>query len=130
MSQPKKITHYSWRRRVSRMVIGGLGIYLIVVLSRNLMEVVSVEDRVEEAKRKVEGLESERKHLESKLELVESDEFVEQQIRDELMLAKEGETVVVIPQQVGEVGKVEKVEQEKQEDLANWQKWARVFGFL
>jgi len=130
MSQLKKEAKYSWRKRL-RLLMVGWGLYLIVVLSQNLREVLSVRGRVKEAKGKVEELEQEQARLKESLKEVESVEFVEQQIRDELMLAKPGETVMVVPKGTEDEGGEFPPSPEATEDtVANWQKWARLFGFL
>lgn len=125
MSQLKKEAKYSWRKRLSRLLIVGWGLYLIVVLSQNLREVLSVRERVKEARGKVEELEQEQAGLKDSLKEVESAEFVEQQIRDELMLAKPGETVVVVPPPFAKATEGKQVVEQK--ELANWQKWVRLF---
>ena len=129
MSQLKnygKIDKKSWRKRLGGLVLVIIGMYLIVVMSRDLWELWRSKDRVGEAREKVSELEKERVKLEEQLKIVESEGFVEEQIRDELMLAKEGETVVVLPQ--GEqMNEEEQVVEEKREELANWQKWVKLF---
>lgn len=120
---------YRWRKRLGGWIIVGLSGYLIVVLGRGLWEVTRAGERVKQAEKMTQELQLEQVKLQEQLVVVESEAFREQQIRDQLMLAKPGETVVVIPQEekVAEVEQEEKVAQEN--DLPNWQKWARVFGF-
>ena len=119
----------SWRKRAGSLVLIVIGIYLIIVLSKGLWDVVRAGDRVKVAQRKVDEFKAEQAKLQRQLALVQSDAFTEQQIRDELMLAQPGETVVVVPFDLGQGKPAEGVVQNKEENLANWQKWAKVFGF-
>ena len=60
--------------------------------------------------------------LKSQVSHVESREFIEKEARDKLLLAKEGEQQVLIPQ-----GLVQKKVQEDKDDTPNWRKWWELF---
>jgi cell division protein FtsB len=109
-----------------KLLVIGVSAYAMGVLIWDMVGVGKAQRQMDQAKEKVETLKVEQAELQRQLAMVTSEEFAEEQIRDELLLAKPGETVVVVPQ-VAEVGKVAQVEQEKPEDLANWQKWVRLF---
>ena len=107
------------------MLVIGVSIYVMGVLIWEMVGVSKAQRQMDQAWEKVETLRVGQAELQRQLAVVTSEEFAEEQIRDELLLAKPGETVVVVPQ-VAEVGKVEQVEQ-REENLANWQKWVRLF---
>lgn len=79
-----------------------------------------------EAEGEVEELLGEQEALLEKREYYQSEEFVEKQARDKLNMAKEGETVVILPEGEGVLGEVE-ISRERQEPI--WKKWLGVFGF-
>lgn len=107
------------------------GIYLIVILSRDLWQILSAKNRITDAEEQVEELEEERVKLEEQLKLVETDEFVEREARDKLLLAKEGEVVVLLPEEIAVQEGPAFVESsgEARKELANWEKWARLFWY-
>lgn len=84
-------------------------------------------DRLTEAANRLHTLEIQNKDLKAQLKEVTSPDYIEKQARDKLGLAKEGEVVVVIPEerikQVLGLGK----ESPEEEKLANWLGWVRLF---
>lgn len=83
-------------------------------------------DRLKEVTDNLQSLEVKNKELREKLEEVKKPEFIETQARDKLGLVKEGETLVIIPQEkIDEVlGMTKKIEEIK---LPNWQGWLKLF---
>ena len=55
----------------------------------------------------------------------QGEEFIEEQARNKLNLAKEGETIVILPPNVEEL--VGWREENGPEELPNWQKWRNLF---
>jgi len=119
--------HKADRKWIGKLIVVGISLYLIVVMTVDLVKLMKSGNRVKQAEEKVGTLEQEQEELERQLAVVESDAYVEQQIRDQLMLARPGETVVVIPFDLKQSELGEKVVQEGEENLANWQKWMRLF---
>lgn len=109
-----------------KVLVIGVSLYVAGVLIWDMAGVNRAQRQMDQAREKVEILQTEQAELQRQLAVVSSEEFQEEQIRDELLLAREGETVVVVPQ-VAEVAQVEQVAQEEEENLANWQKWAKLF---
>ena len=105
------------------------GIYLIVILSRDLWQILSAKNRITDAEEQVEKLEEEQVKLEEQLKLVETDEFVEREARDKLLLAKEGEVVVLLPPGGGIENVELKMENQEEENLKNWKKWLELFMY-
>lgn len=102
------------------------GVYLIVILSRDLWRILGSRKRIETAAKRVEELEQEQAGLKAELDAVDDAGFVEKEARDKLLLAKEGEVVVLLPKQI-ENGELRVENEMEEKDLANWEKWARLF---
>ncbi|MBI3290463.1 septum formation initiator family protein [Candidatus Microgenomates bacterium] len=104
------------------VIIGAL--ILSFVLIKNIAGIMSVKDRVSDARQEVERLQNEQNEIKKKLEVASSAVFIEEVARDKLGLAKEGETVVVLPNDDFlkslspslEVG-------EHESKKATWEKW-------
>ncbi len=111
-----------------KVLVVGVSLYVMGVLIWDMVGVGKAQRQMDQAREKVEILQTEQADLQRQLAVVSSDEFREEQIRDELLLAREGETVVVVPQLgVDQVNQVDKDNRENQVELANWQKWAKLF---
>jgi len=95
-----------------------ISILLMVSLVRNIVKINNVKIR------------EENEELEAKLEILRSDEYQEKQLRDKLGLAKEGELIVVLPEdEVLRNLAPKHVEEEETLPDPNWKKWAHLFGF-
>ena len=104
-----------------------LGIWLVVALSRDLWQLLKKKDRIEKMIVKKEDLFTENQELKEKLNYVESEEFVEKEAREKLNMAKEGEVVVVLPDNEFSPPTGGQFSKNKEEDLANWQQWWHLF---
>lgn len=99
---------------------------LIVSLLRGIEMSKKSRGRVSELEKRREEASSRKEELEKRLEYVESEEYLEKVAREELNLAKEGETVVILPDQKQ---LQEQEEGEVVEEMTNWEKWKVVlFG--
>lgn len=117
------------RRRVVLLAILLGGLYLIVVLSRDLWQILGARQRLTEAEKRVEALEQEQLVLQEELKLTESEGFLEKEAREKLLVGKEGEVVVLLPPGWGEGVTRREEEESEVEAQANWEKWLEVFGF-
>ena len=83
-------------------------------------------DRFQSATDELHSLEVKNKELKEKLEQVKNPRFIETQARNKLGLVKEGETLVIIPQEKIDavLGLAKKAEEIK---LPNWQGWLKLF---
>jgi cell division protein FtsB len=105
-----------------------LGILLALSLQRSVVRINKAGDRIQEQEEKVQKLENEKKELEARLNEVKSNEFIEAQLRDKLGLAKEGEIVVVLPDEETVKKFAPHIEEEKEElPPPNWKKWLDLF---
>jgi cell division protein FtsB len=77
------------------------------------------KDRLEISQQRLEKAQAENQKLKSELENTQSDQFVEEEARNKLGMAREGEQVVILPNSA-KIGEERKQDQKK---LENWQKW-------
>jgi cell division protein FtsB len=112
------------RNSLVKLAVVIIGIGLIVSLSRNIYRLLKAGDQVKLAQEKLEKLEKENQELLEKKKYYESEEFIEQEARNRLNLGKPGETVVILPPNVGQT---ETNLPEKPPELPNWQKWLKLF---
>jgi cell division protein FtsB len=114
--------------RFSKLALIGLALILSLSLARSFARIKSADEKIDEARERVEELKREGEELEIKLEEVKSEEYVEKQLRDKLGLAKEGEIVVVLPDDEI-VRKFAPNLEEEEEALPdpNWRKWIKLF---
>ena len=76
----------------------------------------------------VKKLEEEQQALGKELEYALSDEFVEKEARDKLLMAKPGEVVVILPPYDEVTSSSDLVfDEDRKEELENWEKWVRLF---
>ncbi len=86
----------------------------------------SNSQKVEEEEAKLERLKHENETLKKELEYKKSQGFAEGEIRDKLGLAKEGETVVVLPKNEASRSIMD---DSQKNTKPNWQKWRDlIFG--
>ena len=79
---------------------------------------------VGEAEKQLEKLKQENEALKGELEYKKTDEFVEEEIRNKLGLAREGETVVILPKENDENSKLQTPDSRLG---SNWEKWQELF---
>ncbi len=80
-------------------------IYLLILfiilftlsLFRNILKINRAKERIENEKEKVVELESQGRILEEELRKMQGNKYLEDQLRDKLGLAKEGESIVILP---------------------------------
>lgn len=117
-------------------ILGKFSSYLLIVftvllafsLIKNITNITKANDRIVSKEKKVEGLRRENYDLEKKLTSVKSEEFIEKQLRDKLGLAREGEIVVILPDEET-LRKLAPKYAEEEEELPppNWKKWLKLF---
>lgn len=103
-----------------------LGLYLIVSLSRNILSLIKKGEEIKRENLKLERLRQENIELKKGLEYVSSSEFIEKEAREKLGMGREGEQVVILPENVEEIV-LRQAQDEKEEELPNWKKWYRLF---
>lgn len=116
----------------SRILVN-FGIILVTLffgisLIRNVARISKVKKDIKETEGRVEKLKTDNEELRQRLDEVKSQTFVEKQLRDRLGLAKEGETVIVLPEPEV-LKKLAPNTPEEEETLPdpNWEKWYKLF---
>lgn len=66
-------------------------------LFKNILKINEAKGRVQREKEKIVKLEKEGRVLEEELKKMQSNEFLEKELRDKLGLAKKGESVAILP---------------------------------
>ena len=105
-----------------------LFIFLSLSLIRNIIKISQAGKRIEEESRKVSKLEEENTELKKKIGEVSSEDYIEKELRDKLGLTKEGETIMVLPDE--SVIKSLAPKPEKEEETLpdpNWKRWLKLF---
>ena len=113
---------FMFKSRLTNLIILILGLFLIVNLTRSIYSLLKAGDKLKEEEKKVAELKYQNDELKNKLSEVQSPSFLEKMAREKLGLAKEGETVVILPSILPQNPKLN-----PEEKLANWQKWWRLF---
>lgn len=99
------------KKRVRRrLVYAAVILFLIGVISVSAFKVLNLVMENEEAQARLESLEEEKAKLEEELARVGSDEYIEQQAREQLNMIMPGETLYVL--------KDKKTDGDKEEDQA------------
>lgn len=84
-----------------RKIVLLLGLLILLIVIYNLMsqilQTLKSGGRVTQATEKLHQLEQKNLQLKKRLAEVQTTDFVEQQARDKLGLVKEGETLIIIP---------------------------------
>ncbi|HCM37155.1 MAG: hypothetical protein UV61_C0001G0079 [Candidatus Gottesmanbacteria bacterium GW2011_GWB1_43_11] len=109
--------------RFLTLVITLASLIFIVNISRSIWNLWQKGSIVSERQAVRDRLLEENAALKSKLQEVESPEFIEKQAREKLNLQKEGEVVVVLPKDLIRSQPQAAVEP----TLPNWQRWWKVF---
>jgi cell division protein FtsB len=115
-------------KRSLRFIFIVLLVFLVISLIRNIMKISQVGKRIDEASLRVEKLKEENLQLSERLDEVQSELYIESELRDKLGLAKEGETILVLPEEDIVRSLAPKLSQEE-EILPdpNWKKWLKLF---
>lgn len=113
------------KKRLINFVILIIGLGLIVNLSRDIWHLLKAGDQVKLAQQGLEEAEREHQELLEKKKYYQSEEFVEEEARNKLNMARPEEAVMILPPNVGEL--VGRVEAKEPEVIPNWQQWFKLF---
>lgn len=100
---------------------------LIISLVRGIQLSRKSSSRIEGLRETKAKLEEEQKKLIKEREYVQSEYYLEKVARDELHLSKQGETVVIVPEDKLKAPDVINKTEVKTE-IPNWMKWWRVLS--
>lgn len=112
-----------------KKIILGIAILVASLIAYNLINQISdatkSSERLSQEADNLAQLQAQNKQLKEKLSQIQSDEFIEEQARNKLGLAKAGETVVIIPEE--RLKEVLGTTESAQIRLPNWLGWWRLF---
>lgn len=114
------------KNRLATTLIFLFGLYLIISFSRDLVGLLQKGKEIEKFQLKLEKSLTENRDLKKQLEYVNTFEFVEKEAREKLGMSKEGETVIILPENIKELANRK---EEKKEDVPIWKQWVQLFGF-
>jgi len=108
----------SKRKAIVGLTVIFIGLVVIVRQLGSVWRLVKAGDRIKQAKTELSQLESDNLQLKQRLAQIDSPEFIEKEARDKLGLGREGETILILPEQSSD----------QKEDLAsdsrpNWKQW-------
>lgn len=121
MRTPVNILKHKWVQIL--IIIVGIG--LIVNLSRDILRLLRAADELKLAAQRVEELQKEGESLTQKKNYYQSETFIEEEARNKLNMAREGETVVILPPNLKEV--LGEKENQAAKPLPNWRQWLNLF---
>lgn len=101
---------------------------LLGSLLKSYQRTKNAESLIEKSQAKLDKAKQEEKELQSKLEMTQSEAFIEEQLRDKLGLAKEGEIILVLPdnETLRKLAPIMPKEEEVK-PKPNYQKWLDLF---
>ncbi len=92
------------KRKLAKLgLVLGVFVYLIVLLVRNVEVQKKANDSLEALESSVKAEGRERVKLQKEVERAKTDEFIEEQARDTLNMVKEGETVLIMPENLPKI---------------------------
>jgi len=120
-----KRLNLSIHNRLVQIIIILMGVGLIVSLSRDIVRLLRSGEELDLAEEKVIELEQKRANLEQKKEYYQSEEFVEEIARNKLNMAKEEETIVILPENIRDI--LGYRDSQLPEFVPNWKQWLNLF---
>lgn len=107
-----------------------LGYFTINVI-QTMTDGYNYQDRVETLERQVQNLSKQKQELNHQLEYVQSKQFIEEEARNKLHLARPSEKIVIFPQNSAVLSAVapmdDQQESTKQRSLGHTDKWLELF---
>jgi len=111
-------------------LVGSVAIFIVLASSmvKSLRRIKEGDVIIEKTQSRLEKINEENKKLSEQLQVTQSEEFLEKQLRNKLGLAKEGEIILVLPE-ASVVRKLSPIipEEEEVKPKPNWKKWLELF---
>lgn len=101
---------------------------LLVSTVKNVNRVIGIREQVREEQERVEKMQADNAKLQVQIAEAQGSDFIEKQIRDKLGLSREGEAIVVLPDEsiVRSFAPTTTTSEETLPD-PNWKKWLKLF---
>jgi len=119
-------TIYAKIKYMKKIVFLAIVIALILVINNlihSIYDLSKKQDLVVDVQKELEDEKMLNQKLKAQVSIVQSKDFIEQEARNKLFMAKPGEQPVIIPQNLLK----EEKKEEAQEKSSNWQKWFNLF---
>jgi cell division protein FtsL len=100
--------------------------YFTFSLVRSIISTYGVSNKVLEAEKQLVEVKKKNEILKRQLETVQTDEYIEKEAREKLGMAREGDTILIMPK-VTPQAQSEEVQIVSGKSLANWEKWLQLF---
>jgi cell division protein FtsB len=113
------------KKRLFQLISIIIGIGLIIKLSGDILRLLKAGQQVKLAEKRVLELEKEKEKLFEKRQYYQSPEFIEEEARNKLNMARPGETIVILPPNLEEI--LGKQKQDSSPSLPNWKRWWKLF---
>lgn len=116
----------------SKKVIGYASWAIVILLTistvRNIERALNIKKQVQDERDKVAKMEVENAQLQTQINEAQGQDFIDKEIRDKLGLSKEGETIVVMPDEAI----LKSLAPPKETNIEilpdpNWKKWEKMF---
>lgn len=113
------------RKRLTYWLALALVLSLVINFSRDIIRLLKNRERIDQAKEKLQKTETEHQQLKMQKNSFQTEEFIEREARNKLFMGKEGEVVVLLPEELKALEE-EKLEVEEKE-LSIWRQWLELF---
>lgn len=113
------------KSRLFGLISGLIGLLVVVSLFRSVLGLWSKRELVEERRAALLIQQKENDRLRSELIEVQTPEFIEKEAREKLGMAREGETIVILPK--SQISNPNDQEKQTEPPISNWKKWWRLF---
>ena len=114
--------------RISKLMLWVLFVLFIISIGRTIAIIHSINQRIDDDANEAVKLEEKNEALKKQLEDVDTEFYLEKQIRDKLGYSKEGEVVLILPPDEVLLQLVPKSPEKEDVSIEpNWQKWAKLF---
>lgn len=115
-------------KKIIGYTIWGLVVILVVSTIKNISRVTAIRSEVDKEKQRLEKMQADNTKLQEQINEAQSEEFIDKQIRDKLGLTREGEAIVVLPdEEIIRNFAPPKVSEEQTLPDPNWLKWKKLF---
>lgn len=106
-------------------------VFIIVVLGlktfKDVTKLLAAFEKIQEVKQEILRLEKENKEMISKKDYFLSEQFIEEEARNKLNMAKPGEIIVILPPDFQKELEHKKENFLENSSLPNWKKWWQLF---
>jgi cell division protein FtsB len=118
----------SFFQRIYFLAIIFLCFLFVLSFLKNLGKARQIEKLVREKEDKIKQMEVKKAEIQRKLEEAQSEAYVEKRLRDDLGMAKAGETIFVLPEESVLKSLIPPLpEEEETLPDPNWRKWLKLF---